>query len=139
MLNDYDILVVNGFVFCSQHGHECCSSCVCDFREQNNAQIEDDICLDAGLDLAVRAHAVLSRWHTHAFYFQQRKSLNIFDVGAVRHRKESQTCKCETHFDVDCERCFDWVKICIAEMTGNPLPGKVKRLKWPVEESEMHL
>ncbi|KAG9224126.1 hypothetical protein CCMSSC00406_0006794 [Pleurotus cornucopiae] len=121
MLNDYDILVVNGFVFCSQHGHECCSSCVCDFREQNNAQIEDDICLDAGLDLA------------------QRKSLNIFDVGAVRHRKESQTCKCETHFDVDCERCFDWVKICIAEMTGNPLPGKVKRLKWPVEESEMHL
>ncbi|KDQ26542.1 hypothetical protein PLEOSDRAFT_1097231 [Pleurotus ostreatus PC15] len=89
--------------------------------EQNNAQIEDDICLDAGLDLA------------------QRKSLNIFDVGAVRYRKESQTCKCETHFDVDCERCFDWVKICMAEMTGNPLPGKVKRLKWPVDESEMHL
>ncbi|KAF7430987.1 hypothetical protein PC9H_006702 [Pleurotus ostreatus] len=70
---------------------------------------------------------------------KQRKSLNIFDVGAVRYRKESQTCKCETHFDVDCERCFDWVKICMAEMTGNPLPGKVKRLKWPVDESEMHL
>lgn len=38
----HDMIVVNDFMFCTDHGSEYCPSCTCDHRLSNNFSIEFD-------------------------------------------------------------------------------------------------
>ena len=38
-----DLITVNGFTFCSEHGNELCYRCTYDFRDQNNYSIQDEL------------------------------------------------------------------------------------------------
>lgn len=38
-----DNILVNDFMFCSDHGEEYCMRCFCDHRMCNNIRVEDDI------------------------------------------------------------------------------------------------
>jgi hypothetical protein len=38
-----DLITVNGFTFCCEHGDEVCYRCTYDFRDQNNYSIQDEL------------------------------------------------------------------------------------------------
>ena len=41
-MEEIDCFIVNGFLFCTDHGREFCSSCFCDYRACNNDQVDLD-------------------------------------------------------------------------------------------------
>lgn len=64
-------IVVNDFMFCSDHGQEYCHRCCCDHRMCNNMSIEDEIAVlvagrglisfDADVSLSLKASSQIRR------------------------------------------------------------------------------
>lgn len=61
---------------------------------------------------------------------QEREPINAYQLGATRRRGEQY--QCSTHKRVDCETCFDWVKMVRAEAEGEEKTKRwlEKRQKW---------
>ncbi|TDL30010.1 hypothetical protein BD410DRAFT_709301 [Rickenella mellea] len=95
-----DMIIVNDFSFCLDHGSEYCHICGCDYRTVNNFQIEGE--------LSATTYILTT------CTIQRRQPINAFDLGAVR-KGRSETYKCKNHRAVDCSNCFDWVGIVMAE------------------------
>lgn len=43
MIGTAELLTVNGFTFCEEHGNERCHHCTYDFKDMNNYVIQDEL------------------------------------------------------------------------------------------------
>jgi len=100
-------IVVNGFMFCKDHGSECCpaSQCTVDYRMGNN-HVE-------GL-YDVFAREIQRR----SFDIDDRTPLNAYDSGAIPKRPGSEDYICGKHRKKKCASCFDWVSMIRGEVEG---------------------
>ncbi|KAH6912225.1 hypothetical protein BKA70DRAFT_1184850 [Coprinopsis sp. MPI-PUGE-AT-0042] len=90
-------IVVNGFMFCADHGDEYCFACCCDHRLTNNIRIEDELQKDPHFDFE--------------FDLEERQSINAYALGAEAAIQTEESFQCEKHRQIDCTTCFNWVEI----------------------------
>ncbi|KAF8636262.1 hypothetical protein AX16_011032 [Volvariella volvacea WC 439] len=90
-------ILVNGFMFCSEHGDEYCHLCGCDHRMSNNVKIEEELedvveFLDGEVEV--------------------RHPINAYAHGALPAVLSTHDAayECERHRTIDCPACFNWVE-----------------------------
>ncbi|KAF9050562.1 hypothetical protein BJ165DRAFT_1008347 [Panaeolus papilionaceus] len=99
-----DMVVINNFTFCKDHGEEACPiKCQYDFMFTNNCVIMDE-----------KEVVEASKKGIELPSPDMRPSINCYRLGAIPVDKNdplSEACYCSKHRKIDCETCFNWAKI----------------------------
>ncbi|KAG7091272.1 hypothetical protein E1B28_010322 [Marasmius oreades] len=97
--------IINGFMFCEPHGSEYCNVCCRDHRMCNNIRIESEL---------AKAFPGISEEQ-----LMDRPPLsNVIKGKAISKQCDAEReplYQCTTHNKVDCDACFDWGKLVVAE------------------------
>jgi hypothetical protein len=119
-----EMIIVNNFMFCANHGSEYCPYCTCDHRPTNNIQIEDGLvakfpedCFDVSSFCAL-GHTIFHSAppaSVEHFTKQERTPINAYEYGAIQDGN-TESYKCRTHQEVDCKKCFDWLEVVSEEV-----------------------
>lgn len=125
-----EILTVNDFVFCLDHGFEHCNHCYMDHRMTNNFQIEDELKQRLGRDVDDMVRQIqplhFRPGNSHMCWKSQsqtRPPLNALDYGTMSKKGKESKVECTRHKRADCTTCFDWVKLLEAKMQGKNARG----------------
>ncbi|KAL0952290.1 hypothetical protein HGRIS_006580 [Hohenbuehelia grisea] len=108
------IIIVNRFAFCFDHGNELCHLCDEDFRFDNNNS--------AGIARALARKLGNEFEAENGFDLQERQPINIYTYGVkphTHHRGPQASGSCTEHSKLDCQKCYDWIRLISAEATGD--------------------
>ena len=76
-----DLLTVNGFTFCAQHGDEYCYLCTYDFRNMNNYVILDELDEEFTELLSDVSNILSSKSNVHSKFKERSFMFNIYHLG----------------------------------------------------------